>query len=131
MNDDKILSIITEIKFNKDGLVPIIVQEEDSSEVLMMAWMNKEALEKTLETKQMHYFSRSRQKLWLKGETSKQFQELIELILDCDSDCLLAKIRQNGVACHTGRKSCFYKTIREGKFFINQSIIVNPDELYS
>ena len=79
----------------------------------MMAWMNEEALKKTIDTNDMYYFSRSRQKLWQKGETSGHFQKLIELRLDCDNDTLLALIEQTGAACHTGTKSCFFKTIRE------------------
>ena len=106
-------SALTDIKFNKDGLIPVIAQCVQSGTVLMMAWMNEEALKKTIDTNDMYYFSRSRQKLWQKGETSGHFQKLIELRLDCDNDTLLALIEQTGAACHTGTKSCFFKTIRE------------------
>lgn len=106
-------SALSDIKFNKDGLIPVIAQCVQSGTVLMMAWMNEEALKKTIDTNDMYYFSRSRQKLWQKGETSGHFQKLIELRLDCDNDTLLALIEQTGAACHTGTKSCFFKTIRE------------------
>ena len=106
---------LSDIKFNKDGLVPVITQCVQSGTVLMMAWMNEEALKKTIDTNDMYYFSRSRQKLWQKGETSGHFQKLIELRLDCDNDTILALIEQTGAACHTGTKSCFFKTIREFK----------------
>ena len=106
---------LSDIKFNKDGLVPVITQCVQSGTVLMMAWMNEEALKKTIDTNDMYYFSRSRQKLWQKGETSGHFQKLIELRLDCDNDTILALIEQTGAACHTGTKSCFFKSIREFK----------------
>ena len=106
-------SALSGIKFNKDGLIPVIAQCVQSGTVLMMAWMNEEALKKTIDTNDMYYFSRSRQKLWQKGETSGHFQRLIELRLDCDNDTILALIEQTGAACHTGTKSCFFKTIRE------------------
>ena len=106
-------SALSDIKFNKDGLIPVIAQCAQSGTVLMMAWMNEEALMKTIDTNNMYYFSRSRQKLWQKGETSGHFQKLIELRLDCDNDTILALIEQTGAACHTGTKSCFFKTIRE------------------
>ena len=106
-------SAFSDINFNKDGLIPVIAQCVHSGTVLMMAWMNEEALRKTIDTKDMYYFSRSRQKLWQKGETSGHFQKLVELRLDCDNDTILALIEQTGAACHTGTKSCFFKTIRE------------------
>jgi phosphoribosyl-AMP cyclohydrolase len=108
-------SALSDIKFNKDGLIPVVAQCVKSGTVLMMAWMNEEALKKTIDTNDMYYFSRSRQKLWQKGETSGHFQKLIELRLDCDNDTILALIEQTGAACHTGTKSCFFKTIREFK----------------
>ena len=101
---------LSDVKFNKDGLVPVISQCVNSGTVLMMAWMNNQSLKKTIDTKDMYYFSRSRNKLWKKGETSGNFQRLHELRLDCDSDTLLALIEQTGVACHTGVKSCFFKS---------------------
>ncbi len=104
---------ISDIQFNKDGLVPVISQCVHSGKVLMMAWMNEEAVKKTIDTNDMYYFSRSRQKLWQKGETSGHFQKLHELRLDCDNDTMLALIEQTGSACHTGAKSCFFKSIKD------------------
>jgi|TARA_B110000503_G_scaffold19049_1_gene28317 phosphoribosyl-AMP cyclohydrolase len=101
---------INEVNFNKDGLIPVISQCMNSGKVLMMAWMNKDALEKTIKSKNMFYYSRSRSQLWLKGESSGNFQKLHELRLDCDNDTLLALIEQTGEACHTGAHSCFFKT---------------------
>ena len=106
-------SSLVDIKFNKDGLIPVIAQCVHSGTVLMMAWMNEKALKKTIYTNDMYYFSRSRQKLWQKGETSGHFQKLVELRLDCDNDTILALIEQIGPACHTGTKSCFFKSISE------------------
>jgi phosphoribosyl-AMP cyclohydrolase len=101
---------INEVNFNKDGLIPVISQCMNSGKVLMMAWMNKDALEKTIKSKNMFYYSRSRSQLWRKGESSGNFQKLHELRLDCDNDTLLALIEQTGEACHTGAHSCFFKT---------------------
>lgn len=126
---NSLLNILKEIKFTPDGLVPIIAQDE-KGQVLMMAWMNEAALQETLKTKKMHYYSRSRKKLWHKGESSGQTQELLELMLDCDGDTLLAKVKQQGVACHTGRKSCFFRTIKNNTLEINQDIITDPKALY-
>lgn len=128
MSDSK--KIISEINFDADGLVPVITQDSATKQVLMMAWMNEEALKETLKTNQICYFSRSRGKLWRKGESSGQTQFLKELIIDCDGDTLLAIVEQKGVACHTGRKSCFFKSIKNGKIEINQPVITPPEELY-
>lgn len=103
------------INYNDQGLVPVIVQDVNTLEVLMLAYMNEEALSRTLDTKEMTYFSRSRQELWKKGETSGHVQFLEELRYDCDEDTLLAKVRQVGAACHTGNRSCFYRTMVEGE----------------
>lgn len=102
------------IKYNEQGLVPVIVQDVYTKEVLMLAYMNEAALNQTMETKQMTYYSRSRQTLWTKGETSGNVQYLEELRYDCDEDTLLANVRQVGPACHTNNKSCFYRTVVEG-----------------
>lgn len=102
---------INSIKFNEQGLVPAIAQEEATGEVLMLAYMNKESLTKTLETGKAYYYSRSREKLWLKGETSGNTQEVHSIRYDCDCDTLLLKIHQSGVACHTGERSCFYRNM--------------------
>lgn len=103
--------MIEEVRYNKAGLVPVIAQQHDSGEVLMLAWMNHEALTETLATGQVCYYSRSRASLWRKGETSGHYQRLIELKLDCDGDTLLALVDQTGPACHTGAHNCFYRTI--------------------
>lgn len=98
------------VAYNSQGLVPVITQDAESKEVLMMAWMNREALDLTLETQKMTYFSRSRQCLWIKGETSGHFQKLVSLSVDCDGDTLLAQVLQTGAACHTGNRTCFYRS---------------------
>jgi len=104
---------LLDIKFNEKGLIPVVAQCVNSGKVLMMAWMNEEAVKKTIDTNDMYYFSRSRQKLWQKGETSGHFQKLHELRLDCDNDTMLALIEQTGSACHTGAKSCFFKSTKD------------------
>ena len=122
--------VLSSIKFDERGLVPAIAQQFDSGEVLMMAWMNTEALSETLDTGQVYYWSRSRQSLWRKGETSGQIQLLKEIIVDCDGDTLLLKVNQIGVACHTGRRSCFFSAIRDGSLITIAEQIVDPSELY-
>lgn len=101
--------------FDARGLVPVIAQEDGTGEVLMLAWMNAEALCRTLETGRMTYWSRSRREFWVKGATSGHVQELVDMRIDCDRDCLLAIVRQTGPACHTGRRSCFYRAVRDGR----------------
>ena len=105
-------------KFNADGLITAIAQDADTNEVLMLAWMNAEALAATLDTGRATYWSRSRQSLWVKGETSGHTQEVVELLVDCDQDAVLMKVRQAGGACHTGRKSCFYRTVDGSSFLL-------------
>jgi phosphoribosyl-ATP pyrophosphohydrolase/phosphoribosyl-AMP cyclohydrolase len=102
---------LDDMVFGPGGLLPAIAQDADSGEVLMLAWMNREALEKTLETGRVHYYSRSRGKLWLKGETSGHFQDVREILRDCDGDALLIRVNQTGPACHTGNRSCFYRDV--------------------
>ncbi len=126
----EIQKIINNVKFNAEGLVPVITQDAKTKAVLMLAWMNAEALRETMTTKKVCYFSRSRGELWRKGETSGQTQKLKEILIDCDSDTILLKVEQTGVACHTGRKTCFFKTIKNGDIEINQEVITPPDELY-
>ncbi|MAX73168.1 phosphoribosyl-AMP cyclohydrolase [Alterinioella nitratireducens] len=104
----------TSLTYDEAGLLPCIAQEAETGEVLMLAWMNAAAVARTLETGRVTYWSRSRQAFWVKGETSGHVQELVELRVDCDRDCLLALVRQAGPACHTGRRSCFYTAVRDG-----------------
>ena len=103
------------LSYNEAGLIPAIAQDADSGEVLMMAWMNAESVVRTLETGRVTYWSRSRQSFWVKGESSGHLQELIELRVDCDRDCLLVLVNQTGPACHTNRRSCFYTAVRAGE----------------
>ncbi|MEQ3708538.1 MAG: phosphoribosyl-AMP cyclohydrolase [Tateyamaria sp.] len=102
------------LAYNAQGLVPAIAQDAESGEVLMMAWMNAEAVARTLETGRVTYWSRSRQAFWIKGETSGHVQELVSLRVDCDRDCLLMQVNQTGPACHTGRRTCFYTEVVDG-----------------
>jgi len=123
-------SVVESLKFNDDGLVPAIAQQHDTGEVLMMAWMNIDSVRESLETGQVCYWSRSRGKLWRKGESSGQVQKLKELRWDCDADTLLLQVDQAGVACHTGRRNCFYNAVRDGKAQKIAEVEVNPDDLY-
>jgi phosphoribosyl-AMP cyclohydrolase len=122
--------VVETLPFNADGLLPAIAQQHDSGEVLMMAWMNREALDETLSTGRVCYFSRSRQKLWRKGESSGQVQMLHDLRLDCDGDTILLIVDQTGPACHTGRRSCFYNAVREGRLEVISDPLISPEELY-
>ena len=107
--------VLDAIPWNADGLIAAIAQQHDTGEVLMLAWMNRAALEETLASSQVCYWSRSRQQFWRKGETSGHRQQLIEARLDCDGDALLLLVEQHGAACHTGRRSCFYNAIRDAR----------------
>lgn len=122
--------LIENLKFDANGLVAAIAQQHDTGAVLMLAWMNQAAIEETLRTGQVCYFSRSRGKLWRKGETSGQVQKLIEMRLDCDGDALLLLVDQHGVACHTGRRSCFYKAVRGDELVEISAPEVPPEALY-
>jgi len=122
--------LISRLAFNPEGLIPAIAQQHDTGEVLMLAWMNRESIEQTLATGQVCYFSRSRNKLWRKGETSGQTQTLIELRLDCDADTILLLVDQTGVACHTGRRTCFYTALRDGTLTEILQPEMPPETLY-
>ncbi|MBF0561811.1 MAG: phosphoribosyl-AMP cyclohydrolase [Alphaproteobacteria bacterium] len=122
--------ILDAIKFDANGLVPAIAQQHDTGEVLMMAWMNRDAVTETLATGRVCYWSRSRAKLWRKGESSNQIQKLMDLRIDCDGDTLLVLVDQEGVACHTGRRNCFYTAVRDGALAIIAPVEKDPDELY-
>ena len=113
------MSIADKITFNASGLVPAIAQRHDTGEVLMLAWMNREAVAETLATGQVCYWSRSRGKLWRKGETSGHVQKLVEFRLDCDTDAVLVLVEQTGPACHTGRPNCFFHAVRDGEMIVS------------
>ncbi len=118
------------IRFNDDGLVPAIAQQHDSREVLMMAWMNLESIEESLRTGRVCYWSRSRSRLWRKGETSGQVQMLREMRIDCDGDTLLLLVDQTGPACHTGRADCFYNRVVGDRVEVAAAPLIDPGELY-
>ncbi len=122
--------LLSTIKFDVTGLIPAIAQQHDTGEVLMMAWMNAESVEESLRTGQVCYWSRSRGKLWRKGETSGQQQKLVEMRLDCDGDTLLLLVDQQGVACHTGRRNCFFLAARGGEWVEIAKPLVDPERLY-
>ena len=122
---------IDDVSWDKDGLVPAIAQDAESGVVLMVAWMNREALQLTIDENRAIYWSRSRRKIWRKGEESGHIQELIELRLDCDSDVILMKVNQIGnIACHTGRQSCFYRVFKDGEWEDFDEVIKDPKDIY-
>jgi phosphoribosyl-AMP cyclohydrolase len=122
---------IDQIKFDDKGLAAAIIQDTENDEVLMMAFVNREAIEKTLATGKMHYWSRSRQKLWLKGESSGHTQEVREVRIDCDADAILFKVKQNVGACHTGFRSCFYRRLEDdGTLTEDGEKVFDPDKVY-
>ena len=123
-------AVLDAVRFNADGLIPAIAQQHDSGEVLMMAWMNREALEETLRTGRVCYWSRSRGQLWRKGESSGQQQHLSSAYLDCDGDTLLLQVDQTGPACHTGRRSCFYLALEGETARVASDPLIDPDTLY-
>ena len=125
-----IAEVLTAVAFDADGLVPAIAQQHDTGEVLMMAWMNREAITETLRSGQACYWSRSRNRLWRKGEKSGQSQRLVELRIDCDNDTVLLLVDQTGVACHTGRRSCFFRAVRDGRLEIISEVEIDPETLY-
>jgi len=120
-----------EIAWSADGLVPAIAQDAGSGRVLMFAWMNREALVRTVETGEAHYWSRSRARLWRKGEQSGHVQRVQELRVDCDGDALLLRVEQvGGIACHTGRESCFFRRHQDGRWVVMDPILKQPAEIY-
>ncbi|WP_456445921.1 phosphoribosyl-AMP cyclohydrolase [Thiolapillus sp.] len=121
---------LAQIPWNADGLIPAIAQQHDTGEVLMLAWMNRAALEETLARGRVCYWSRSRQQLWRKGESSGQVQVLKEARLDCDGDTLLLLVDQTGPACHTGRRGCFYNLVQGERLVVDQSVLIDPANLY-
>ena len=124
--------MVIEVDFKKgDGLIPVIIQDASTNEVLMLGYMNRTAWKKTLETKRVSFWSRSRKKIWVKGETSGHFQEIKEIYLDCDGDTLLLKVDQiGGAACHTGFRSCFHNRLNKGEWKVSGKRIFDPKEVY-
>lgn len=119
------------IQWNADGLVPAIAQDAESGRILMMAWMNAESLQRTVEEGHAVYWSRSRAKLWRKGESSGHQQRIRDIQLDCDGDAIILLVEQaGGIACHTGRQSCFYRSLREGRWETVEPVLKDPDEIY-
>ncbi|MHA1540212.1 MAG: phosphoribosyl-AMP cyclohydrolase [Alphaproteobacteria bacterium] len=130
MVDASLNAFLKTLTFNAEGLIPAIAQQQGSKDVLMMAWMNRAAIIETLETKHVCYWSRSRGKLWRKGEESGQVQKLIDFRFDCDADTLLLIVDQTGVACHTGRKTCFYNALENGQVKELMAPEISPEDLY-
>jgi phosphoribosyl-AMP cyclohydrolase len=130
MTDAAVDQLLTEMQFDSNGLVPAIAQQHDTGEVLMMAWMNVDAIRESLTSGRVCYWSRSRGALWKKGETSGQIQALKELRVDCDGDTILVLVDQTGVACHTGRRNCFYRAVRDSAFIEIADIETDPKALY-
>jgi len=123
---------LNDICWTEDGLVPAIAQDADTGDILMMAWMNRESLALTVQEQQAVYWSRSRGKLWRKGESSGHQQVLRDIRLDCDADVILLKVEQKGgIACHTGRRSCFYRTLQNGEWVTVEPVLKDPDSIYS
>lgn len=127
---EPLTEMLNALAWNADGLIPAIAQQHDSGEVLMLAWMNREALAETIATGRVCYWSRSRQRLWRKGEISGQTQRLVELRADCDGDALLLRVDQTGVACHTGRRRCFFNRLENGRMVAADPVIADPSQLY-
>ena len=123
------MSLIDRLKF-RDGLIPAITQDYKTGKVLMVAYMNKGAIKKTLKTRKCNYYSRSRKKTWLKGESSGHIQKVKAIYVDCDMDCLLIKIEQIGGACHTGYKSCFYREFKSGRLMSKSKKVFDPKKVY-
>ncbi len=123
-------NLLNAVKFNDAGLVGVIIQDKATHEVLMMAWMNREALELTIKEHRAWYYSRSRKKLWLKGESSGNFQKVHSIKLDCDGDALLLEVDQIGGACHTGHRSCFYREECNGEWCENAEKVFDPEKVY-
>jgi phosphoribosyl-AMP cyclohydrolase len=124
-------TLLQDIKWNEQGLIPVIAQDWQTGEVLMLAWMNSDALQLTLSEGRAIYWSRSRQALWRKGEESGHVQYLKELRIDCDADTVLMKVEQiGGIACHTGRRSCFYQCLEDGVWHVTDDVIKQPEDIY-
>lgn len=122
---------LDKIQWNADGLIPVIAQETGTGKVLMLAWMNRESLQRTLATGEAVYWSRSRRRLWHKGETSGNTQRVVQIRLDCDGDTLLLEVEQRGgIACHTGRHNCFFNRLEEGGWRVVEPVLKDPGQMY-
>ena len=122
---------LNKVNWTKDGLVPAVAQEAASGRVLTLAWMNREALKRTVTTGEVHYWSRSRKKIWHKGEESGHVQKVVAIRLDCDEDAILLEVEQlGGIACHTGRHSCFYQKLVNGKWVAPDPVLKDPEDIY-
>jgi phosphoribosyl-AMP cyclohydrolase len=126
------MSFFDQLKFNQDGLIPVIIQDAANGRVLMMAWMNRASLEKTIETGKTWFWSRSRQKYWMKGESSGHTQAVKDLAFDCDGDTLLIQVEQIGAACHEGYRSCFFRSAkgRDGEIRVTEAQMETPEQIY-
>ena len=124
------MNIVEELKYDSNGLIPAVVQEHGTGCILMVAWMNKESLGKTLALGEMVYWSRSRKEIWHKGATSGHTQKVKDMAFDCDKDCLLFQVEQVGAACHDGFKSCFYRSVVNGEVKVTESRLVDPATVY-
>ncbi|HWP01591.1 MAG TPA: phosphoribosyl-AMP cyclohydrolase [Methylococcus sp.] len=124
-------SWLDEVRWNEEGLVPVVTQEAATGQVLMMAWMNREALASTVQEGHAVYWSRSRRRLWRKGEESGHRQKVLEIRLDCDEDAILLRVEQiGGIACHTGRHHCFYRVLRDGRWVVVEPVLKTPETIY-
>ena len=125
------MSFLDEVPWNEEGLIAAVAQEAGSGKILMVAWMNREALKETVERQQAVYWSRSRKRLWRKGEDSGHVQKLVELRLDCDADAVLLRVVQvGGIACHTGRESCFFRKLEDGRWVTTDPVLKDPSLIY-
>lgn len=118
------------LKFDENGLIPAVIQDAENGQILMVAYMNREAIERTLQSGKCTYWSRSRQKYWVKGETSGHLQHVKRVLVDCDADCLLIQVEQVGVACHTGHRSCFYREVQANELVEVEPVLIEPEKIY-
>lgn len=130
VSETTIEQVLDALKFTSDGIIPAVSQQHDTGEILMVAWMNRDSIAETLRTGRVCFWSRSRQKLWRKGESSGQVQTLKEFRWDCDADTLLLQVDQQGVACHTGRHNCFFYAVRDGEIKEIAEVEIDPEKLY-
>ena len=130
VSEATIQAVFDALSFDDRGLVPAVAQQHDTGEVLMLAWMSRDSIAETLRTGRVCYYSRSRAALWRKGESSGQIQHLVEFRYDCDADTILLLVDQTGVACHTGRRSCFFNAVRDGEVRVIADVAVDPETLY-